>query len=827
MSDTSRRDLRAARTARRRGTRLRFVVTQALLLDVLFAVGAVAVWPIYRTPLLFIAIGVGLLAAHIVAAVGLRRTWSLWWVVLAALVAYVALGVPVAAPASLTSPSPALRALLGVVTAPVTGWKDLLTLDLPLGSYQTTLAPTLFLFTVIPALALSLAWRARTLWTLAAPLGLLLTVFGVVFGARSLSAPLVAGPVRVQPELVVGTGAVLAALAVVVWRTRYERRRALEAAVEATGVRRSGRATRGLLGRLTTAVAMVLIAVVGASTWAPWALGDQPRSVARATVDPVLRIAETLSPLSQYRGAFAPGEDERVLFRVDATAPVDRVRIATLPFYDGRNARAVDPSAGLGSPQTAFRRVPAGIAGGGGSAASVTVTIDGLTGIWVPTAGDLRTATFDGARATDLSDGFFYNAATGAAVQLAEPGLRSGDAYRLDVTVRGETGAAASLDPVRSGPALPAEVVPDSLREWIEAQGAPTGGEGLGLLLDRLRARGFLSHALSIDPAAPPAWLADLGTDAFQPSRAGHSTDRIDALFTQLLDRQREIGGDVDADLVAGVGDDEQFAVAAMMIADQLGFDARVVVGTRLSDVDGLPACEGGECRNADLAAWIEVADAGGAWHPLDVTPQRDAFPSPDLEQRQDPENPTDVRRDQAEQVLPAEAGPTEGTERGEDADTDAADLEALWATLRVVGVSFLGLLILVGPLLLIVVAKALRRRSRRRAPDVVERFTGGWQEFVDAAVDHGYPAPATQTRQELAAIYAGEDRERVARLATWADRSVFDVVPPPRGSDAGFWQIVDDERQRLAAEAGFWARLRGRVSLRSLRRRRPARRRR
>ncbi|WP_394289223.1 transglutaminase-like domain-containing protein, partial [Microbacterium sp.] len=574
---------------------------------------------------------------------------------------------------------------------------------------------------------------------------------------------------------------------------------------------------------------MVLVAVAAAAAWAPWALAGAPREVARSGVDPVVEIARTLSPLAQYRASFTDDTAyDEALFTVAAPAEVERIRLATLPFFDGRTARAVDPTTGDEDPATAFIRVPSAIDQGAGAIADVAVTIGALEGIWLPTAGSLAEITFEGPRAADLADGFFHNTATGAAVQLAEPGLSDGDAYRLRVAAP-ETGAdVASLTPLRNGPSLDDAIVPESLREWIDAQAAPAGGAGLAELIDRLRARGYLSHALAVDTANPPTWLSDLGAPDFQPSRAGHSTDRIGDLFDQLLDRQVELGDAPDPQLVAGVGDDEQFAVAAAMIADQLGFDTRIVVGTRLASAEDLPVCDDdGTCRGGDLAAWIEVRGAEGRWVAIDVTPQHEVFPSPDLEQRQDPKNPTDVRDDDAEEVLPPEANPAEGTARDEDVAEETTDLSALWSALRVAGISLSVLVVLIGPLLVIVLVKAVRRRSRRRSPDVVTRFTGGWEEFVDTAVDHGYPVPAAHTRQELAALYAGGDPSSPRRMATWADRSVFDVAPPTEAENAEFWRLVDAERARLAGEGTFWSRLRARVSLRSLRARpqRPARR--
>lgn len=809
------------RGARRRPgpSRAGFYVGQAVVIDLLLTVGAVAAWPIYRSVAFIVVVAIGVAAGHVVAAMGTRWRWSGWWVALAALGAYLALGVPVAATGSLSGADAALRALADVATAPVTGWKDLLTLELPLGSYQATLAPTLLVFLGSAAAALSIAWRGTRWWMPAVAVALLPTVFGVTFGARSLATPLRLGPVSVQPETLVGLAALVMSLVAVIWRTSDERRRALATASAATGVvRASGDRRRGGAARAATAAGMVVVAVAFAAVWGPWALADHPRAVARSVVDPILELARTPSPLASYRGSFTDERYDQTLFTVAASAGIDRVRLATLPFYDGRTVRAIDPAAGPADPSTSFTRVPSSLDDSAPGTAVVTVRMGTGTGIWVPTIGILRAIGFEGPRSADLADGFFHNAATGSAIEIADPALRAGDAYRLEVEPEPAAKPISSLTPSRTGPSLPPEVVPASLTDWIEAQQAGSGGTGLDTLLDRLRSRGYLSHALELTPGQPPAWLEDLGEGGFQSSRAGHSADRIGVLFTQLLDREAEVPGGSDADLVAAVGDDEQFAVAGMLIADQLGFDARVVVGTRLASSDDLPVCDDGACRGGDLAAWIEVRDAAGRWTPIDVTPQHESFPSPDLEQRRDPENPTDVRRDEAEPVLPADASPADGERPAQDAPDEQADLSALWTTVRVGGVSLLAVIVLVGPLVTVLAVKALRRRGRRQRPDLAGRFTGGWEEYVDTAVDHGYTAPAHLTRQELAQLFAqGSDGTAGIRLATWADRSVFDAAPPTAEENDEFWRIVAAERSRFAADKGFWARLRARLSLRSL----------
>lgn len=814
---TSRRSRRQSFRADRPSPRL--LVVSALLLDLLFAVGAVAAWPIYRTPAFVLVVAIALASAHVIAWAGVRARLSGWWLALLTFGVYVVLGLPVVAPTMLTGGGDqALRGLVGVITAPVTGWKDLLTLDLPLGTYQTTLAPVFLIWLAVPVAALSLAWRARRLWVLAPLLGLLLPIFGVLFGASELSAPLAWGPIVLPGpvEMAVGATAVLLALGYVVWRTLDDRRRALRAAEAATGIRTTSRSGSAVAGRVAISVAMVAIAVTAGAVAAPLAVAGQPRDVLRERIDPHLEIQAQLSPLAQYRSYFADDRFDEVLFSVATDA--DRVRLATLSFYDGRLARVLDPAVSGADQSTAFVRVPSSLPAPGGTVATTAdVTIAAYDDVWLPTVGSLTGIQFRGGSTSALADGFFYSPTAQTGVVLGDTTLAPGIGYRQDAAVPASLPAVVDLVPGRTAPQLLPATVPESLTDWIRAQEAPTGGEGLAVLIDRLRARGFLSHALSVDAENPPLWRAELGDYTFEPSRAGHSTDRIDAMFTALLQRENDIGGDDDALLVAAVGDDEQFSVAAAMIADQLGFAVRIVLGARLTG-DDLPRCEDGACRGGDVSAWIEVQDASGVWVPVDVTPQHEDALSPDDLEVRDPEVPTEVHQEGAEQVLPGDADPADRGERSDDPLPESVDWSAFWAAARIGAVTLSALLLVTGPFLLVLLIKAVRRRSRRSAPDPVGRVTGGWDEYVDAAVDTGLPAPATRTRQEVARLHAENDTgSRATLLATWADRSVFDAEPPTSADSDRFWEIVEAERSRLLSQRSWWARWRARLSLRSL----------
>jgi hypothetical protein len=300
----------------------------------------------------------------------------------------------------------------------------------------------------------------------------------------------------------------------------------------------------------------------------------------------------------------------------------------------------------------------------------------------------------------------------------------------------------------------------------------------------------------------------------FQPSASGHSLARIDAMFGRLLERETDPRAAASENYVAAVGDDEQFATAVALIAHELGFPARVVVGARLGAADpDLRTCESGVCRAQDLAAWTEVQSAAGEWVPVEVTPQHAQSPSLEVTEQRNPENVTEVRPDPVEDVVPPEPVQEDnGVDDGTD-DAGGLDLAWLWPVLRIGGIVLLVLLLVLGPFALIAAAKASRRRARRTQGSPAARIAGGWDEYVDAVVDARRAAPPDLTRRELAGLFAtpsGTD------LAADADRAVFSGAPVPAADATEFGRVVDRERRALRAERGFWRGVVATVSLRS-----------
>ena len=811
------------------------VVAGGLYAIAMAAVAAWAAWPIYRDGAFLLLAAAATLAGLLIAGASRLWAWPVWLTAAVTAATFLVVGVPLAVPSALTSiarvPSGFVELLLGTVTA----WKDLITVQLPIGSYRNLLVPALVVFLVGTVIVATFVWRTKhpgRSSAIAVGVALSMVLFGLGFGASVSSSPIELGSVTVPAprETAVGLLALVLSLLFLAWRTADERTRALRRAARSSGVRLSRRRTASDTRRALLAGGMVLAGVAAAALIVPSAAQSLPRDVLRSGVGPELVIRSSVSPLGEYRSYFSNAEFGATLFTVASDGPLpQRVRLATLDAYDGETFRASDVAAR--GDDARFTRVPSKLDPDQGEPSTVRIEIGDYSRIWMPMAGSLASVRFEGPRAASLADAFYYSAADAAGVQIAGGGFAGRDAYELRVSLP-EVRDVATLTPPTSAAATQVEP-PESLKQWIKDQDAGTGGAALVELVDRLRARGYLSHALAVPQADDPAaWTAALGDYGFQPSASGHSLARIDTLFRQLLARQTEAGAAAaqggDASLVAAIGDDEQFAAAAVLIAEQLGFPARVVVGVRLAEQEGLPSCVGGVCQGGDMSAWIEVQASDGEWVPLDVTPQHVIGVQRDAKQQRDPENVTELRPDTAQEVVPPAPVQQDSVKTDDDEPDAPLDLTLLWAVLRVTALVLLIAALVLGPFVTVIAAKALRRRARRSEGEPGARIVGGWDEYVDTALDQGFTAPNDLTRSELAAHFAAQSAAGSAKgapaasttaagsLATLADRAVFAAESPSDDESADFWRIVDTERGMLSQGTGTWQRLRAAVSLRS-----------
>ncbi|KQM82142.1 transglutaminase domain-containing protein [Agromyces sp. Leaf222] len=828
------------------------------------ALATLAAWPIYESVRMPVAATAGMLAGIGLAWAARRlpvggTARALLLAPMTAVV-FALIVVPVAIPSAVGAPTVWLRGIVDGFVGVVVGWKQLLTLSLPLGEYQAVLVPFLLVMLVGTLVAALLVAPDRRASPFAVVVGLGMSGFGLAFGSSALSDAVLIGPVAVPAprELVVAVGGVVAALAWLLLRSRSMRAVALRRA-SADTVQRSSLTGWSAFRRRSLATALVLVALVAGAVVTPAAAGFAQREALRDRVDPEVVLRQTATPLAAYRSAFTGARvDEPWLALEGDTSGVGRLRLATLDAYDGETFHVASGDDDLGDDTAAshFSRLPRAAVKARGDVEFSVAVESGYSGIWVPAPQGLRAAPdFTGARAATLDDGFHRSgdgatsidiakvpgsagsaaapagaSTSGSAAQAPDAaaqavsgtrGLVAGDEYRLVAS----PDPSAELDEPGATPLLDAEAYP-ALAAWIELQEQPDTSEGFLELVRRLRDRGYLSHAAADGPDAA-GWIAGLGGGyTFIPSYSGHSKARIEALFTQLVDQQRLAGPEAsDAALVAGIGDDEQFAVAVALLARALGYDSRVVLGFRLAgsdEVPGVATCTE-VCAGGALAVWAEVSGAAAgaegsavsaAWTPIDATPQYEVAPSLIREGEQLPEHPTTPDRPETATIDPPSAQSESSDADAAPAGDDAAGLVAIaaWVRWTALGVAALALLLL--PLLVLLVAKGSRSRRRRREPLPEVRILGAWDELIDLYVDHGVLEAELGSRGGTARA-AG--RAGATALAGIVERAVFAGDPPDVDDAAAAWAIVDAERAELTARARARRRVAARLSFASL----------
>lgn len=766
---------------------------------IMVVVAAVAAWPIYADLSYLTVVVVSAVLAGAIMVAAHRLVWPVAVTAIWTLGALLVVGMTVAVPLWRDGLVRGLGLFFGGL---VTSWKDLVTVDVPVGDYRNLLVPVVVVFLVGTVVGLALTWnRSRAHWG-AAVVFLSMLWFGMAFGTDRVSGTwqwdgLTLAPVR---EAALGLAALGASLAWLVWRARIVRTEALRHAAAISGVKLVRPHALTMLRVTTLGIALVVGAVAVALTVTPIMLAGSERRVLRTGIEPVRELAKQLTPLEQYRSAFSNANYSRVLFTVSSSGAMpDRVRLATLNDYDGDT---------FGTSGTSYRRLPSRRDAGLGEQATVTVTSAKTGSAWLPSVGSVESVRFLGPRASELADGFYYDPESGATVDSVAGGLNDGDGYVADVAIPASVPVSELASPGHS----PRYHVPETMLRWLKLQDQDSSGAGLAELAKRLTSRGYLSHALTLsDPM--PTWATDLGRGyQFRSSNAGHSVSRLNDLFQALLDRQNATNAGPDSPaLVGGVGDDEQFAVAVALIGDQLGFPSRVVVGARLSGgQDGIPLCTDGQCRGKNLTAWAEVQGADGRWAAVDATPQHLLNPDQKLEKRRDPQNRTQVLPPRASEVDPPDTSGPPGTASD---PPSGLSLGWLWAILRMTGIGLLVVLLLSGPFLTILVAKGLRRRGRRRQTDPVMKIVGGWDEWVDAHIDQGVNIPEKATRTEVATEFGDEV---ALGFAAEADRAVFSGVPISTSEADNYWNQVETERQRTARRGNMRQRVKAALSLSS-----------
>lgn len=796
----------------------KFLSTPNLALDVALLGGAILVgflgsYSIYQTGWLYgnAAAGV-LLGAAFVAIVRWRKipgplAAGAW------LITYIVVGSVLVGPGNESSFGAIVGRVAGVASAPITGWKNILSLKIPLGTYHEVLAPIFFLAFASATAAFYFAWKGKG-WVGAAAMPFIPLLFGIIFGSPDPSPALPNMSANVA-GWVLGLTTTTMAFAWLVWRPLAWKAKARTDVLDAHGKEVKGRALTSKVTRWAMGAGMVVLAIGVSAALTPWMTAGKTRDVLRSHVDPVLTVSAQVSPLSTLRQYYGDDLFDVEMLRFEADAPTPRIRLATMSTYDGNSYNVTDQD-----EDARYARVPSKVKRDVGDQEKVWVDVEILAyeGVWVPLPGSLISIRFQGEDREALADGFFYSADADTGVEVANPGLREGVEYKVEADGP-ETGSIAGFEPASdlSGTAL----APESLVTWIDAQEVPRNGAGLQMIVERMRERGYLSHGLVTGEKDQPKWASALTEYTFAPSRSGHSLDRLDRMFTKLNEQEEAAGEDPKKELlVAMVGDDEQFAVAAALAAQHFGFDSRVAIGFRTQPVPGdktLSYCEGGVCTGGDLTAWVEVQDGvTGEWVPLDVTPQYEMTPAPKIERQSDPKHHTTVEPKRVETLPPPQADPQTTDTQVEVEEEDSGFKLGESTAFRVAALVWLSLFVLVLPFATILGVKWIRTLRRRRATPLASQIVGAWENYVDAAVDAGKPPPPRATRLEIAEACSPGDIYAKA-LAQNADYATFSARGPEGYDSGAVWEASKTATANLVAGETASKRWRAKLSLRSL----------
>ncbi|MGN8048552.1 transglutaminaseTgpA domain-containing protein [Curtobacterium sp. 22159] len=774
MSAAVNPDTRARKAVRRDARRVSpgRLIGATLVVWLLLAVASVAWWPVYRDGSMVVAASTAVVVGTIVALVGTVFRLPTAAVAVATVAAFALTGVPAAVPGEANGVLPSGQGVVDLFAGVALGWKQLVTISLPVGSYESLLVPYFVTLLVATVTAVSVATRASRQELASIPA---LVVF---------AASVVVGPSRLDTSIV--TAVALTGIALV-WALTVRHARRAVAVATTIGSRVS--VVRSVLRPALVGTGTIVAAAVVATGLGLVAPPSTGRTVARTDVVKPFDPRDYVSPLSGFRAYEEQTEADTAQLRVTGLPRNGFVRIATLDTYDGVVYR-VGGSDGATASGT-FERVPTSVdvRGVRGSTVHVGVTVDGYSGVWLPTVGDLERVRFTGSDAEKERGAFFYNGSTGTGAVVGGVG----DGTRYDLTaVLPDQPTDEQLAAARPGSAsVPApRSVPDAVRDTVDAYtaDAETDGAKLVAMVQALKRNGYVSHGVGDDRA----------------SRSGHGADRIQELLTSPL----------------MIGDQEQYAAAAALMANQLGFPARVVMGfTAGGDAGGKAgtgSTSGGTTtfRGSDVTARVEVDTAQWGWVMLDPNPAVREIPD---EQQQTPKPVT-----RPETVVPPP--PAEQQDRSQQAppqsDRNTPPVQPLWLQILLAALpwvlatlGFVALVLL--PFGVIVLLKRIRRRRRRRAPTPRARIVGAWDEYRDALVDRGHVVDRAATRREAVVGAPGEGGTGLAALA---DRSVFGPSEADATTADRMWSATDDAISSLRVGRTRKERIRAAVSLRSLR---------
>ncbi|MBK8758243.1 MAG: transglutaminase domain-containing protein [Actinomycetales bacterium] len=716
-------------------------------------------WSTFDSPVYLVPGLVGLLLGVAIAHLAIVLRQPLVLLAVLVIVAYFLVGGAFAVRESALGgvlPTPAVVGTLSEVA--IGGWKDLITTLPPVDARSSLVALPYLLGLLGGAIGFTLARKTR------GPAWALLPM------AAMVALVILLGTLHPTFPLVLGLGWAVVA---VLWLVIRSQRRLVQIATSAS----NGRAVR-----LATGTILVVLAGLAASLLSGLLPGADARErfVLRSVVEPPFDPAVYASPAASFR-RFTQGAKvlwDQPLLSVSGLPKGARLRFATMDDYNGTVWSAQGPAFG-GKGANGYQRVGSVIEQGGIAApVTYTVTVEpayaavSALNPWLPAAGAISTVEFSEATRAEHLATFRYNLTANQGI--VPDRLRAGDT----LTITGAQLEAASESTQVAADALTSagEFLAPQATKW--AAGQSDRWKQVLAIANHLKASGAYSDGTA---AAEARYLP------------GHSLGRLSAF--------------VNAKQL--VGNDEQYAATFALMANQVGVPTRVILGAVVP--------EDGKVKGENVHVWAEVRTADGSWV---TVPETTFMPPRDKKPDQLQDDPVQDRN--AAQVPPPQAAkPPASADLLFDTDAGAIRpgrtseegfILPAWVmtTLRIAGIPVTAVL---GFVVIVLVAKAVRRRRRKSRGTATTRLASGWREVVDRAVDFGVSPAAGATRREQGRAL---ESLGVATLADRADAGVFGAGDPEEADVAAYWADVESARKQMVAGRSRWQRVRGAVSLRS-----------
>jgi hypothetical protein len=658
---------------------------------------------------------------------------------------------------------PTPSTLEALATVSFQGWKELLTLEPPVGNGLGLYALPYALGLLGGLASLRLVRSTKSMVLPIIPAVALLAL-GILFGSE-------------VPVAAVLQGAVFGAIVLSWWAWRHLQSRSSQGFLR----------QQLLMGLATLVVAILLAPIVGPRL--PFAQGRR-RVVLTQFVVPPLNASDLSSPLAAFR-LFTPGSPRSLasvpLFRVRGLRAGSLMQIATMSSYNGL-VWGFGSSSGT-SANGAFvhfgSTIPETVTG---KQLLLQVTLMHPYQAWLPDIGDPTDFHFDGTNANVFASDFLFDPTTLTAADAALSGHSGLLNYSMTAIVP-STPSRSQLMAAGAGQSALNVDVPSSIQTLAETwvQHASSPWQRVLLLAHTLKSRGRFSNGTGSPTLALP----------------GESLGRLESFLA---------GGPLVGKQI--VGDDEQFAATLGLLVNAIGIPARVVLGAQVP--------KSGLVTGRDVHAWVEVELAGLGW--VTVAPSTFLPSAPPIESKlishpiQLPQTPVAPPLSNTSKPPPVGLPPATTAPHNLPPATPNLLKVLHLPTIVVEFLDYVGIPLLV--LLVITAAfgssKAMLRRRRRRNRDPMSAVAGGWRTLLDTALELRLVTDTGgMTRRQIAEMLP---ESQTTELAELADRWSFGPQAPTTDGASEFWGRVHRVRRELGRSVSWRRRVRGYFSVVSFR---------